>query len=305
MTFTNTKKLLLDAQRGRYAIGAFNVNNLEFIQAAIVAGEATRSPIIISTSEGAIKYAGIDTLIGMIKTTAPEYKIPIALHLDHGRDLKIIKECIEKGYSSVMVDGSNLPFEENVKLTTKVVALAHKKGVRVEGELGTIGGAEDAIRSRNIIKTDPLLAKEFVKRTGVDFLAVAIGTSHGAYKFKGTSKLDLGLLAEIRHQISVPLVLHGASSVPQMLIRESNKYGANIKEARGVSTGDLKEAIKLGICKVNEDTDLRLAFIAAVRKTLHKNKEVTDPRQVLSPARAAIVKVIEERMKVLGCSGRG
>jgi len=297
--FHSLKSVLRKAQKGKYAVGAFNVNNMEFVQAVIAAGERMKSPVIISTSEGAIKYAGLKYLYAMAKVAA-KAKIPVVLHLDHGRDFKIIKDVIKIGYTSVMYDGSHLSFAENVKNTKKVVQLARKKGVSVEGELGTIGGAEDTVSAREIIYTNPLAAKDFVRETGVDALAIAIGTSHGAYKFKGASKLDIARLQDIKQLVKVPLVLHGASGVPKYLVGKAQKYGAELGKPSGVSDLQIRKAVKYGICKVNEDTDLRLAFLASVRETLSKKPAVFDPRKILGPSREYVQRIIEDRMKVLG-----
>jgi fructose-bisphosphate aldolase, class II len=296
----NTKKLLEKARKGRYAVGHFNINNMEIVQGIVQAAENLKSPIILATSEGAIKYAGMNFLYDLARTASELSKIPIALHLDHGKDIKIIKQAIKMGYSSVMFDGSHLPFEKNIKLTKKIVKIAHKKGVSVEAELGTIGGTEDLVSSKKIIYTDVEKAKEFVERTGCDFLAIAIGTSHGAYKFKGKADLKIDLLKEIKSKVSVPLVLHGASSVPQDIVKMAEKYGAKLKGVKGVPVYEVKKAVKNGICKVNTDTDLRIAFNAAVRKTLKQNPKDFDPRHILAPARELITKVTEERIRTLG-----
>ncbi len=295
----NTKKILYGAQKRGYAVGHFNINNMEIVQAIVTAANRLKKPVILATSEGAIKYAGIDYLFCLAQTAAKNSKVPIALHLDHGRDLSIIKKAISLGYSSVMFDGSHLPFEQNVKLTKQVVKFAHKKGVYVEAELGTIGGVEDTVKAKKIFYTDPQKAKEFVKRTGCDFLAVAIGTSHGAYKFHGKSKLRIDLLKEIKKQVKVPLVLHGASEVPSTLVRKAKKYGASLQGMQGVPNRQLKLAIKNGICKVNTDTDLRLAFDAAIREFLKKQPKDFDPRHILNPARDLIREVVDRRIKTL------
>ena len=210
---TSTKTILEKARRGNYAVGHFNINNMEIAQGIVNAAAKLNSPVILAASEGAIEYAGIEFLYTLAKTASEKYKIPIALHLDHGKDLKLIKKCIDLGFSSVMIDASHFDFEKNVRLTKQIVKLAHRQGVSVEAELGTIGGKEDKVHSRNIIYTYADKAKEFVKRTGCDFLAVAIGTSHGAYKFSGEAKLRIDILKEIRQKVKIPLVLHGASGV--------------------------------------------------------------------------------------------
>ena len=302
--FSTLQAVLKKAQKGGYAVGAFNVNNMEFVQAIIAAGNATKSPVIISTTEGAIKYAGLDYLYSIISVALSKAKVPVVLHLDHGRDMKVIKACLKAGYKSVMYDGSHLPFKENVKQTRRVVKMAKKYGASVEGELGTIGGAEDLVSSRKIVLTEPEDAKKFVKQTGVDALAVAIGTSHGAYKFTSSSKLDIKRLDAIEAAVRVPLVLHGASGVPSLLVKLANKFGAKIKNAHGVSDKDIRAVVKRGICKVNEDTDLRLAFTGALRQALHKKPAVFDPRKLLGPGRDAVQKIVENRIKVLGSRGK-
>ncbi|MBT4936175.1 class II fructose-1,6-bisphosphate aldolase [Candidatus Woesearchaeota archaeon] len=303
--FANTKNLLKKAQRGKYAVGHFNINNMEIVQGIVQAAQNFKSPVILATSEGAIKYAGMNFLYEIANTAASLSKVPVALHLDHGRDMKVIKQAIKIGYSSVMFDGSNLPFEKNVRMTKKVVRMAHKKGISVEAELGTIGGVEDTVISRNIVYTDPIKAQEFVERTGCDFLAVAIGTSHGAYKFKGNATLDITLLKEIVKNVTVPLVLHGASEVPHDIVKMAEKYGAQLKGVKGVPDSEVRKAVRNGICKINTDTDLRIAFDAAVRQFLKKKPKDFDPRHILSPARDLITKVVEDRMKVFGSKKRG
>ncbi|MBI1968711.1 class II fructose-1,6-bisphosphate aldolase [Candidatus Woesearchaeota archaeon] len=305
--FADTKKLLEKASAGKYAVGHFNFSNLEVLQGIVQAAEKLKAPVILATTESAVRYAGLPYLVAVAKTAAQLSKVPLALHLDHGTDIKTIKQAIRAGYSSVMIDASHEPFEKNVQLTKKVVQLAHRHGVSVEAELGTIGGAEDAVRTRRILYTDPEKAQEFVERTGCDFLAVAIGTSHGAYKFPGAgkAKLQLGLLQEIRKRTKIPLVLHGASGVSSALVREAQKYGARLGDVQGVPEVQLKMAIQLGIAKVNTDTDIRIAFDAAVRKALHDQPTDIDPRHILGPARDAVQRVVERRIRVLGSVGRG
>ncbi len=296
----NTKKILQKAAKGNYAIAHFNINNMEILQGVVQAANNLKAPIIVSTSEGAIKYAGMNFLYDLAKTAAELSKVPIALHLDHGRDMNIIKQAIKLGYSSVMYDGSHLPFKKNIKNTKKVVKMAHKKGISVEAELGTIGGVEDSIKSRKIIYTDPEKAKEFVQKTGCDFLAVAIGTSHGAYKFAGKANLNLDLLKQINHKTKIPLVLHGGSGVPQEVVKQAEKYGAKLKGVKGVPDSQIKAAVKKGINKINTDTDLRIAFTAAIRKFIKTKPKDFDPRHILAPARELITQVAEHRIKVFG-----
>ncbi len=303
--FASTIKLLQKAQRGKYAIAHFNINNMEMVQGVVRAAEKLKAPIILATSEGSLAYAGMDYLRALAETAAKRSSVPIAFHLDHGKDISLIMKAIKQGYSSVMIDASHEEFEKNIFLTRKVVAAAHRHGVSVEAELGTIGGAEDLVSSRKILYTDPILAKEFVERTGCDALAVAIGTSHGVYKFAGRGHLNLSLLKQIRSVVNVPLVLHGASGVPLSLVKEAQQYGAKLKGVHGVADRQLKEAIKLGITKINTDTDLRLAFDAAVRKSVRERPEDIDPRHLLGPARDAIQKVVEQRIMLFGSKGKG
>ena len=300
----DTKKILEKARKNNYAIGHFNINNLETLQGIVQAANNLQSPVIIATSEGAIEYAGINFLYELSKTASELSLAPVALHLDHGKNLKIIKQAIQLGYSSVMIDASHEQFEKNIQLTKTVVQLAHRKGISVEAELGTIGGVEDSIKAKNIIYTDPEKAQEFVNRTGCDFLAVAIGTSHGAYKFKGQAKLNLELLKQIKQKTKIPLVLHGASGVPSEIVRQAEKYGAKLIGVKGVPDSQIKLAVKNGINKINTDTDLRIAFDAAVRKVIHDQPKDFDPRHMLGPARHLITKVVEQRIKLFGGVGK-
>jgi len=301
----STKQILQRAYKRKYAVPHFNINNMEIVQGVVQAATNMKSPIVLATSEGAIKYAGINFLYELARTASELTNVPVALHLDHGKDMEIIKRAIKLGYSSVMFDGSHLPFEKNVKLTKKIVGWAHKKGISVEAELGTIGGTEDLVSSKKIIYTDPDKAAEFVSRTGCDFLAVAIGTSHGAYKFKGRAQLKIDLLKEIRKKCGVPLVLHGASGVPQNVVKMAEKYGAKLSGVKGVPDLEIKKAVKNGINKINTDTDLRIAFDAAVRKFIHKKPKDFDPRHILGPARELIREVAEQRIKVFGSRRKG
>lgn len=300
----DTKKILEKARKNNYAVGHFNINNMEIMQGIVQAANNLNAPVIVATSEGAIEYAGINFLYDLAKTASELSKVPVALHLDHGKNLKIIKQAIQLGYSSVMIDASHEQFEKNIRLTKRIVQLAHRKNISVEAELGTIGGVEDSVKAKNIIYTDPEKAREFVERTGCDFLAVAIGTSHGAYKFKGKADLNIGLLKEIKNRVKVPLVLHGASGVPKNIVRQAEKYGAKLTGVKGVPDAQIQAAIKNGINKINTDTDLRIAFDAAVRKALHDQPKDFDPRHMLGPARELIMKVAEHRMKVFGSKGK-
>lgn len=299
------KSVLKKAQKGHYAVPAFNINDLEFLQAIVEVAKKMKSPVIVQTSEGAIKYAGMENLANMAKTAAKE-GAEIVFHLDHGKDFKIIKKALNAGYTSIMFDGSALPYEKNLRLTKQMAAAAHKKGISVEAELGALRGVEDlvSVSEKEAILTNPKQAAEFVKKTGCDALAVAIGTSHGAYKFKGMSKLDLKRLKEINKLVDVPLVLHGASGVSPYLVNLINKCGGEIGCAKGNSDSEIKKAIKLGVCKINIDTDLRLAFTAGVRCELKKDKKVFDPRQILGAAKEIMERVIADKIKLCGSAGK-
>jgi len=306
MVLKTNKELLNLARRGGYAVGAFNVNNLEILQAIVSAAEVEKSPAIIAVSEGAIQYAGLDFIVSMVQTASKKTPIPLSLHLDHGKDLKIIHSCIENGFTSVMIDGSHLKFEDNVAITKEVVNMAKFKGVSVEGELGRLKGIEDkvSVDEREAFLTDPEEAWEFVKKTGVDSLAVAIGTSHGAYKFKGEPKLDFDRLSEIAKRVEIPLVLHGASGVPNSVLERAEKFGAKLSGAKGIPDEAIKKAISLGISKINIDTDLRLSFVGAIREVLFTHPEEFDPRKILGPAREAIKQTVQIKMKLFGSSGK-
>lgn len=244
-------------------------------------------------------------MAGLIKTAAEASPVPMSLHLDHGEDLETVKKCLEAGFTSVMIDGSHLPFEENIALTKRVVDIAHQKGVSVEGELGRLAGVEEkTVEEREAVLTDPREAEEFVQRTGVDALAVSIGTSHGAYKFKGEPQLDFERLKRIRERVNVPLVLHGASSVPQWVIEKATKYGAELAGAKGIPEDHIRKAIALGITKINIDTDLRLAFTATVREVLATSPKEFDPRKILGPAKDAMKEVVKAKMRLFGSSGK-
>ncbi|MEM3673012.1 MAG: class II fructose-bisphosphate aldolase [Candidatus Bathyarchaeia archaeon] len=268
MLVTN-RELLLPARKNSYAVGAFNIQNLESFLAVTEAAVEEKSPVIVAVTPSAIKYAGLAYLVKIVRTAAENTPVPMSLHLDHGEDFETVSKCIEAGFTSVMIDGSFLSFEENIALTKRVVDLAHSKGVSVEAELGRLAGVEEkTVEEKEAILTDPDAAEEFVKRTGVDALAVAIGTSHGAYKFKGEAKLDFERLKLIAKKVDIPLVLHGASSVPAWIIEKATKYGAELSGAKGIPEEHIKKAISMGISKINIDTDLRLAFTAAVREVL-------------------------------------
>lgn len=299
---TPTKRTLAKAQRGNYAVGAFNINNMEIAHAIVEAAQRERAPVICQTSEGSLEYAGMDMLLAIGRQLARTSKVPVSLHLDHGNHPEVVREAIRAGYQSVMYDGSAHPFAKNVELTSSMVKLARERGVSVEAELGAIAGIEDfvSVRARDAHLTNPEQAREFVKWTKCDFLAIAIGTSHGAYKFKGRSQLDIERLKKIREAVRVPLVLHGASSVPKGLVKQVEKYGGKLGKPMGVSNRDLKQAVKNGICKVNTDTDVRLAFTAGVRKILKQEPDEFDPRKILAPAYEEMVAIIRWKIRLLG-----
>ncbi|SHH38915.1 fructose-bisphosphate aldolase, class II [Caloranaerobacter azorensis DSM 13643] len=277
------KEILLDAHKKGYAVGAFNVNNMEIVQAIIEAAKETNSPVILQASQGGLKYAGVEYIAAMAKVAAETAKVPVAIHLDHGTDFVQIMKCIRNGFTSVMIDGSKYPLEENIAITKKVVEIAHAVGVSVEAELGKIGGTEDDITvdERDATFTDPDEAERFVKETGVDYLAIAIGTAHGPYK--GEPKLDFDRLKVIKERLNMPIVLHGSSGVPEESI---------------------KKAVSLGVNKINIDTDIRMAFNKGVREFVENNPDVYDPRKILGPAREEMKKVIIEKMIMFGSAGR-
>lgn len=310
MPLVTTKKMFEKAYREGYAVGAFNVNNMEIIQGITEAAKEERAPLILQVSAGARKYAKHVYLIKLIEAAIADTGLDIALHLDHGEDFEICKSCIDGGFTSVMIDGSKHSFEDNIKLTKEVVDYAHANGVVVEGELGRLAGVEDDIKvsAKDSSYTDPAQVEEFVQRTGVDSLAIAIGTSHGAYKFKPGTKpqLRFDILEEVSRRLpGFPIVLHGASSVMQEYVEMVNRFGGQMPGAVGVPEEMLREASRMAVCKINIDSDLRLAMTASVRKHLAEHPDHFDPRQYLSPARAAIKEVVAHKMKyVLGCSGK-
>ena len=299
-----TNEMFKKALAGGYAIGAYNVNNMEILQAIAEAAEETRSPIILQVSAGARKYANQTYLVKLVEAALATTTVPIALHLDHGADFEICKACIDGGFSSVMIDGSRFSFEENVAVTKKVVEYAHERGVSVEAELGKLAGVEDDV---NVDAKD---AVEFVKQTGCDSLAIAIGTSHGAYKFSGEAKLDFDRLKEIKDALKeagfgdYPIVLHGSSSVPQELVEKCNKYGGNLPNAQGVPEDMLNYASKHGVAKINIDTDLRLAMTSTIREFFVEHPEKFDPREYMGPGRTAVKEMVMHKMRdVLGTAG--
>ena len=304
MLVTN-KDLLYPARQKAYAVGAFNINNLEALLAVAEAATDEKSPAIVAVTPSAIKYAGLAYITKIARTAAESSPVPMSLHLDHGENFETAAKCVEAGFTSVMIDGSFLNFEENMALTKRVVDLAHSKGVSVEAELGRLAGVEEAtVEEKEAVLTDPDTAKKFVEHTGVDALAVAIGTSHGAYKFKAEPKLDFERLSAIRERVNVPLVLHGASSVPAWIIEKATKYGAELGGAKGIPEEHIKKAISLGISKINIDTDLRLAFTATVREVLTNSPKEFDPRKILGPAKDAMKEVVKGKMHLFGSAGK-
>jgi len=299
------KDLLVPARQRAYGVGAFNINNLETLLAVSEAAVEEKSPAIVAVTPSAIKYAGLPYVSKIAKTAAELSAVPMSLHLDHGEDFDTVSKCIGAGFTSVMIDGSHLKFEENITLTKRVIDLAHPRGVAVEAELGRLAGVEEkTVEEKEAILTDPDSAKEFVERTGVDALAVAVGTSHGAYKFKAEPKLDFERLKAISDRVHVPLVLHGASSVPAWIIEKASKYGAELGGAKGIPEDHIKKAISMGIAKINIDTDLRLAFTATVREVLANSPKEFDPRKILGPAKEAMKEVVRGKMRLFGSSGR-
>ena len=308
MPIVTTKEMFKKAYEGGYAIGAFNVNNMEIIQGITEAAKEVNAPLILQVSAGARKYANHTYLMKLIEAAEIETGLPIAVHLDHGDSFELCKSCIDGGFTSVMIDGSHLPFEENIKLTKQVVDYAHEKGVVVEGELGRLAGIEDAVNvsEKDAAFTDPDQVEEFVAKTGVDSLAIAIGTSHGAYKFKGEAKLRFDILEEVQKRLpGFPIVLHGASSVIPEFVEMINKYGGDMPGAKGVPEEMLRKAASMAVCKINIDSDLRLAMTATIRKVFAENPSEFDPRKYLGPAREEIKKLVKHKLvNVLGCAGK-
>ena len=308
MPLVTTTEMFEKSMKEGFAIGAFNINNMEIIQGIIDAAQKQNSPVILQASSGAIKYARIKYLMKMVEAAVEETNIPIAIHLDHGPDFETCKMCIDNGFTSVMIDGSKYSFEENVALTKKVVDYAHERGVVVEAELGQLAGIEDDVNvsEEDAKYTDPDQAKEFVERTGCDSLAIAIGTSHGAYKFKGEARLRMDILKQVKEKIpNTPIVLHGASTVIPELVETCNNYGGDIPGAKGVPDEILHEASLSGVSKINVDTDLRLAFTGEIRKSLAENPSAFDPRKYLTPGREKITEVVEHKIRdVFGSSNK-
>ena len=309
MSIVTTTEMFKKAYKEGYAIGAFNVNNMETIQGIMEAAGELRSPVILQVSNGARKYAGHNYIVKLVEAATMQYKdIPVALHLDHGADFEMCKSCIDGGFTSVMIDGSQYSFKENIELTKKVVDYAHERGVVVEGELGQLAGVEDDVNVEHHSYTKPEEVEEFVSKTGVDSLAIAIGTSHGAFKFKPGTKpqLRFDILEEVSKRLpEFPIVLHGASSVSAKYVDIINSNGGKLKDAVGIPEDMLRKAAKSSVCKINIDSDIRLAMTAGVREALVENEDMFDPRVYLKQGRAYVKELVEHKMiNVLGCNGK-
>jgi len=308
MGLINTKEMLNKAYHGGYAVGAFNINNMEIIQAITEAAAEQKSPVILQVSAGARKYAKPAYLMALAKAAAEDAGIDFALHLDHGADFEICKACIDNGFTSVMIDGSHFDFDDNVAVTRKVVEYAHAHGVTVEGELGKLAGIEDDVKvsAEDAMYTNPAEVEAFVERTGVDSLAIAIGTSHGAFKFKGEPKLRFDILEEISKRLpQFPIVLHGASSVNQEYVKIINENGGNLANAQGVPEELLRKAASMAVCKINIDSDIRLAFTAGIRETFVNDPAAFDPRTYLSVSRNNVRNLVSHKIvNVLGSQGK-
>jgi fructose-bisphosphate aldolase class II len=310
MPLVNTKEMLARAYKGGYAVGAFNVNNMEIVQGITEAAAELKAPLILQASAGARKYAGNTYLVKLVEAALACNDLPIALHLDHGADFDVCKSCVDGGFTSVMIDGSHFPFAQNIEVTRKVVEYAHARGATVEGELGKLAGIEDDVKvhADDALFTDPDEVQEFVEKTGVDSLAIAIGTSHGAYKFKPGQKpqLRFDVLEEVSRRLpGFPIVLHGASSVPQEYVKIINQYGGAMPDAIGIPEEMLRRAATMAVCKINIDSDLRLGFTAGVRRHFNEHPDHFDPRQYLAPARDNIREIVKHKIRtVLGCEGK-
>ena len=308
MPLVTTKEMFKKAYSGGYAIGAFNVNNMEIIQGITEAAKEENAPLILQVSSGARKYANNTYLIKLVEAAIIETNLPICLHLDHGDSFELCKSCIDGGFTSVMIDGSHFPFKDNIELTRKVVEYAHPRNVTVEGELGKLAGVEDEVKvaSDDAFYTDPAEVEEFVTKTGVDSLAIAIGTSHGAFKFKGEPKLRFDILEEVSRRLpNFPIVLHGASSVIPEYVEMINKFGGKMPGAQGVPEDLLRKAASMAVCKINIDSDLRLAMTAMIRKSFAEDPANFDPRKYLGAARDAIKQLVRHKIvHVLGCNGK-
>lgn len=308
MPLVTSTEMFKKAYEGGYAIGAFNVNNMEIIQGVVGAAIEEKAPLILQVSSGARKYANTIYLKKMVEAAVEDSGLPICLHLDHGDTFELCKDCVDNGFTSVMIDASHHSFEENMKITRSVVEYAHDHGVVVEAELGRLAGIEDAVNvsAKDASYTDPDQVQEFVTQTGVDSLAIAIGTSHGAFKFKGDAKLRFDILEEVGRRLpGFPIVLHGASSVPQYLVEQINEYGGNMPGAKGVPEEMLRQAATMAVCKINIDSDIRMAVTATIRKYFKDNPSHFDPRQYLAPARNAVKEIVRHKLvNVLGCNGK-
>ena len=308
MPLVTSTEMFKKAYEGGYAIGAFNVNNMEIVQGITEAAKMENAPVILQVSKGARKYANHTYLVKLVEAAIAETDLPIVLHLDHGPDFETCKSCIDGGFTSVMIDGSHLPFEENIALTKKVVEYAHDHGVVVEGELGRLAGVEDDVKvsAADSSYTRPDEVEEFVKATGVDSLAIAIGTSHGAFKFKGEPHLRFDILEKVSEKLpGFPIVLHGASSVMPEYVQMINQYGGNIPGAQGVPEEMLRQAASMAVCKINVDSDLRLAMTGVIRKQFAEHPDQFDPRQYLKPARIALRDMVRHKIvNVMGCNGK-
>ena len=308
MPLVTSKKMLEDAYKGNYAIGAFNINNMEILQGVVQAAKEEKAPLILQVSAGARRYASPIYLRKLVEAAVEDSNLPICLHLDHGDSFELCKESIDSGFTSVMIDASHHSFAENIKITRNVVQYAHDRGVVVEAELGRLAGIEDDVNvsDKDAAFTDPDQVQEFVAKTGVDSLAIAIGTSHGAFKFKGEPKLRFDILQEVEKRLpNFPIVLHGASSVPQYLVEQINQYGGNMPGAKGVPEDMLRKAASMAVCKINIDSDIRMAVTATIRKYFAENPSHFDPRQYLGPARSAVEKLVRHKIvNVLGCNGK-
>ncbi|MBW2621545.1 MAG: class II fructose-1,6-bisphosphate aldolase [Deltaproteobacteria bacterium] len=306
MGLVTLEEVLSRADSGGYAVGAFNFSNLEYLSGALEAAVELDSPIIVQTTEGAIKYAGLDLLAAMARTAAASLSIPVVLHLDHGKDINVIRGAVEAGYTSVMIDASDKPFSENLAATREVVEIAGKKGVSVEAELGRLKGLEDHIEvdEADAFLVDPKEAEQFASETGLHALAPAVGTAHGAFKYKGKAQIDFHRIAEVKKVTGLPLVLHGASGVPDWIVEKATRYGADLPGVKGVPDELITRAIETGINKINVDTDLRLAGLGALREVLHDSPAEFDPRKIFGPVRQAVKEVVMFKIKLFGSAGK-
>ncbi len=304
MPLVSGKLLFEKANEFGFAVGAFNFNNMEFLRAILESAEEEEAPVFVQTTESAIRYAGIEFLSGMVHAVKDKYRIPFALHLDHGKHVETVLLAIRYGYTSVMIDYSDRSYGENLEVTRKVVSLCAPLGISVEAELGQLAGIEDNVESQEEFLVDPEQAKDFALRTGIDALAPAIGTAHGAFKFKGEAKLDFERLRKVKELTNLPLVLHGASGVYYEYVNEINRYGGELEGAKGVPDEDIRKAVELGINKINTDTDLRLAFVAVLRRLMSEERKNFDPRKFFKPAMEEVKEVVKRRIRLYGSSGR-